>query len=131
MTIKYVKEKGIDPFYRMTKQEILLQKVFVRIRTFEGEWLLDENAGFPWTDWLSQRPLPAEEIADLLYLQISEIDEIESIPSVTIEKEMDSIKIDMRVNFVPEIEEERLGIVISESHNFQVSMGALEIEGIL
>lgn len=36
--------------------ELVVQRVRIRLNTFRGEWLLNERAGIPWIEWISEPP---------------------------------------------------------------------------
>lgn len=42
--------------------ELILQRIRVRLATHAGEWLLDTNAGLPYSDWQGATPAPTREM---------------------------------------------------------------------
>jgi hypothetical protein len=42
--------------------EIVAQYIRRRLRTFEGEWILDRRVGLPWLRWKERKPVPLEDI---------------------------------------------------------------------
>jgi hypothetical protein len=125
--IKYDPAKGFDPDRRVEGEDAIAQKVFVRLRTHRGEWLLDGRAGLPWERWFQQKPTPLEEIKDLITLEITRVPGVKRVASASVTKEPGSDL--LRANFLVLLESEtdarRFSFLASSFGPFRFSLEPL------
>lgn len=44
------------PMRIISGPDLVVQRVRLRLNTFQGEWLLDARQGIPWIEWISEPP---------------------------------------------------------------------------
>lgn len=71
----------VFPLQLVTGAQEVIQRVEVRLRTFAGEWILDETVGVPWLEWSSTKEPPDDEIAAVV---VREIEDIEGVASALV-----------------------------------------------
>ena len=42
--------------YHVTGADLVVQRVKTRVRTFLGEWILDQSKGLPYLTWVAEKP---------------------------------------------------------------------------
>jgi len=62
--------------YFVTGDELIIQRVNIRLRTGRDEWVFDITAGYPLLDWASRRGLPPSTVTLLVK------EDLENIPGV-------------------------------------------------
>ena len=60
----------------VTGDELVGQRVRLRLQQAEGDWVLNASHGLPWLDWLTTKPFPQ----DVALARIRQ--EIEAVPGV-------------------------------------------------
>ena len=61
----------------ITGQQLVAQRVAVRLATHKGEWILDTSKGLDYQGWAQLRPFPADNVSAIIKA------EIEGTPGVT------------------------------------------------
>lgn len=54
----------------ITGDELTLQRVGIRLRTFLGEWILDQFKGLDYLGWTQQKPVLTQEITNLVQAEV-------------------------------------------------------------
>ena len=60
----------------VTGDELIAQRIRIRLQTHLGEWLLDTSQGMPYIDWADTLPLPVTEVRQKI------LDELTTTPGV-------------------------------------------------
>jgi len=60
---------------------VTLQRIEIRLRTFVGEWLLDESQGLPYIEWIAQKPTQVDQISDVLRAEVETTPGVISVDS--------------------------------------------------
>ena len=118
--IKYHPTKGINPNKKVEGSDAILQRVYIRLKTHTGEWLLNENAGLPWVEWFQEKPTPIDEIKSYLFIELNQTPGVERVDTVSLEKEQAEIN----ATFILTLETEdtaRFQIEFDEFSNFSFS----------
>ena len=100
--IKWDNKLGPDFDRTVSDAEAIMQKVFVRIQTYKGEYILDDRAGLDWERYLTVKPFPAGELRDRLYRQILETEGVESVDDLQVVQQSASVVINMKLTLEPE-----------------------------
>jgi len=59
--------------------EIVAQRIELRVSQFLGEWILDEATGLPWLEWLARKPAPVGEMSARLRAEIADTPGVERV----------------------------------------------------
>lgn len=54
----------------VTGAELVAQRIGVRLRTWLGEWLLDNTEGLDWRTWQGTKPFPVNLVTTMLRREI-------------------------------------------------------------
>jgi len=70
--------------------ELIAQRIKIRILTYRGDWILDQEAGLPWLTWLGQRPFPVQQVRARLRREFEAVDGVTGVDEVTVERDADA-----------------------------------------
>ncbi|MEL6348039.1 MAG: hypothetical protein AAFV53_33335 [Myxococcota bacterium] len=68
----------------ITGPELIAQKIRIRLLTWRGEWLLNQEDGIDYLSLSEQKPPDTEAIADLLRAEILGVDGVVDIDGFTV-----------------------------------------------
>lgn len=65
--------------------ERVAQQIRIKLKTFKEEWFLDNTFGVPYFESIFVKNPSEELIRNILRAQIKEVDDVESVDSITLE----------------------------------------------
>jgi hypothetical protein len=71
----------------------IIQKILIRLQTFEGEWMLDQTAGLPWLRWLETKSPPTVEIENAVLEEIQAVEGVEAVELNTVTFDRDDAEL--------------------------------------
>lgn len=67
----------------VTGEDLVLQRMEIRFRTFAGEYLLDTAQGLPYLEWVQTFPVPLDQIRDAFANEIATCPGVASLDSIS------------------------------------------------
>lgn len=68
---------------RVLGEDLVIQRIEIRFRTFLGEYLLDTAQGLPYLEWTQTFPVPLDQIRDAFANEIATCPGVLSLDSIT------------------------------------------------
>lgn len=66
-----------------TPDELVAQRIRIRLGLIVGQWLQDASIGIPWLDWLVQKPVKIAENVMILRAAIESTPGVDHVESLT------------------------------------------------
>lgn len=90
--------------YFITGDELILQRISIRLRTWMGEWILDRFQGLQYERLFMQKPPHLTEFSALVRLEIEAVPGIAQarITTATVDQETREIRMEGRVQIADE-----------------------------
>lgn len=98
--VKLDENNDVDSYTsHVTGDDLVVQRLNIRLQVFEGEYVLDQSAGVPWIEWLSEKRLDLAEIRDDLRRLILETPGVAEIRRFSLEHEQEVLTGDVELVF--------------------------------
>lgn len=97
---------------------LIVQRIRTRLRTFRGEWLLDQRVGLPWLEWRAEKPPRPERIRDAVRELLETTPGVVRVPelSARLDRERRAVVLEGRVTIVNDEELTFSGDVLGEGN---------------
>jgi len=76
-----------NPARLMVGQDLVAQRIGLRLGLHEGDVLRSTSIGLPWGDWLSTKPPPISRIRARVRREVAAVPGVVSVSSVTVEQD--------------------------------------------
>jgi hypothetical protein len=90
-------------------QEVI-QKIYIRLKTHQGEWMLDDSKGVPYLSWLQSRDLPMEDVSNVIISEIESVEDVIKVEEIQVSKDGEGV--DITADVITEFGEYTLSEVI-------------------
>jgi len=104
--IKWDSERGADVRKSVEGPPAAVQRVFIRLNTKSGEYILDDRVGLDWDKWLQSMPFPVEEAKEFIFAAIQDTPGVEKITGLDMEVDPEDASVDIQLRLLLDGEEE-------------------------